>query len=273
LSEEKDNYISHIFKHENRPVYEEQLKKVEEYVIEAAHNDCRIIVFPEYSFFVSENDEKVLRDELSQISKNNKVYVVLGYYRSVSQAAIENGSTRDESDSIKKGINCIMMFDAAGEIVAEYHKQHLNEKEKYYVDKGKGTIAVAVTPFGNIALLSKLDMNYSYILKNAVSRDTDIVICLDLGYMPDKAGIHNMIGRSVESGLSVVNLSYSGLSYAIDAYGRIRSITGAERVLYADVPLKRVNNLYCVVGDLFAWITIVLSFILFVNVFFPFFNF
>ncbi|MBN2434391.1 MAG: hypothetical protein JXK07_03895 [Spirochaetes bacterium] len=273
MSEKDDYSLDKIFRHENRPVYEKQLETIEKRAEEAAMNECRVVVFPEYAFFVNEDEDKGLRDELSRISKDNKVYVVLGYFKDVTQNAAEDDSSDKIHDSLNKGISCVLMFDVTGEIVAEYHKKSLYKEEKPYVYNTEGTISIAATPFGNIALLSRKDMDYAYNVKNAVSRNADIVICSDLGYVPDKAGIHSMIGRSVENGFSIVNISYNGLSYAIDSYGRIRNIVGAGKVLYADVPLKRVNNVYGAVGDFFAWIIVVLSCVFLVNVFFPFFNF
>jgi apolipoprotein N-acyltransferase len=66
--------------------------------------------------------------------------------------------------------------------------------------------------------------------------------------------------RSVESGLTFVRATNSGVSAWIDVYGRIHSPTKLfeRQMILAQIPLLKKNTLYLIIGDVFAQISILL---------------
>ena len=63
--------------------------------------------------------------------------------------------------------------------------------------------------------------------------------------------------RAIENGVSLLRATASGVSSAVDPYGRVLASTdhfaaGADD-LVAWVPVQRVPTLYARFGDLFAW--------------------
>jgi apolipoprotein N-acyltransferase len=66
--------------------------------------------------------------------------------------------------------------------------------------------------------------------------------------------------RAIENGVSLLRATASGVSTAVDSYGRTLALTdhftpGAE-TLVAWVPVLRVATLYARIGDLFAWLCV-----------------
>jgi len=66
--------------------------------------------------------------------------------------------------------------------------------------------------------------------------------------------------RAVENGVSMVRATKSGLSGAVDAFGRTLAVTdhfspGAQ-IMIVQVPLRHVSTIYARVGDLFAWLCV-----------------
>jgi len=68
------------------------------------------------------------------------------------------------------------------------------------------------------------------------------------------------IFRAIENGTSMVRATKSGLSGAVDAFGRTLALTDhfspGARIMIAQVPLTHVSTIYTRVGDLFAWLCI-----------------
>jgi apolipoprotein N-acyltransferase len=67
--------------------------------------------------------------------------------------------------------------------------------------------------------------------------------------------------RAVENGVSLVRQAKNGLSIATDPYGRtlatMNHFTASERLMIAQVPTTGVTTVHSVIGDLFAWTTVI----------------
>jgi apolipoprotein N-acyltransferase len=66
--------------------------------------------------------------------------------------------------------------------------------------------------------------------------------------------------RAIENGMSIVRAAASGLSGAIDPWGRVLGLADyfarGDRTMTAQVPIGRVPTLYAKTGDLFAWLCV-----------------
>lgn len=70
------------------------------------------------------------------------------------------------------------------------------------------------------------------------------------------------IVRSIENGFSQIRPTHEARSIAVDPYGRLvasqEASEGSARVLIADVPGSGVTTVYARVGDVFAYLAIVI---------------
>ena len=82
------------------------------------------------------------------------------------------------------------------------------------------------------------------------------------------------IVRAVENRTSVTRCGNSGISMLVDPYGRVlKSSKIFERtIIEGEVPLRQETSFYTKFGDLFAWLIVAVSIVLFVFSFTPFFR-
>jgi len=82
------------------------------------------------------------------------------------------------------------------------------------------------------------------------------------------------IFRAVENRISVARCANSGISMLIDPYGRVlkKSKIFERTIVDGEIPLRNGYSFYTRFGDLFAWLIVAVSFVLFVFSFTPIFR-
>jgi apolipoprotein N-acyltransferase len=64
--------------------------------------------------------------------------------------------------------------------------------------------------------------------------------------------------RAIENGMSLVRQTHTGLSIAVDPYGRVLAQTdffgATDRTLVAQVPARHVPTAYALLGRWFEWL-------------------
>ena len=80
--------------------------------------------------------------------------------------------------------------------------------------------------------------------------------------------------RAVENRVSVARCGNSGISMLVDPYGRVLKMSRIfERtIIEGEIPLRKGTSFYTTYGDLFAWLIVAVSIVLFVFSFTPFFR-
>jgi apolipoprotein N-acyltransferase len=275
----KDSKLNSINDMRNSRIYsdfENSIKSLEAVVVAASTAGSKIVLFQEYTIYIPLDQDKNLRTQLSRISQENGVYVVISYLAVplLKEGLHETFMSNIKLDDAEKGINRSLMFDPAGMVIAEYQKKNLSLRENSWVLEGEGTVPVVETPYGKLALVMGRDMDFGGYIRSSAGRRVDIMLVSAFGTIKNASMAYSQLFRAVENGFSVVYATQNGLSYAVNGYGRIQgvmnSFTTSNRVMYVDVPVMRVNTIYGFIGDLFAWLCVVLFGFLVVNVFFPF---
>jgi apolipoprotein N-acyltransferase len=133
----------------------------------------------------------------------------------------------------------------------------------------------------NVGMLICYDAIFPEIVREYSTRDIDLFINITndawYGFSSAPFQFLRMVGmRAVESGRSVARVANTGVTAVMDPAGRILAQTGLGLIpgnetvdeamhvpamrLVHDVALVRDPPLYASIGDLFAWVFVILSF-------------
>jgi apolipoprotein N-acyltransferase len=120
---------------------------------------------------------------------------------------------------------------------------------------------LAQTPFGTLSNIICFDGDFPALARI----DTDILIVPAWDW-PEIAVAHTMHMarlRAIENGYSLVRVVYNGTSGAFDPMGRVLArqdtTTGGPHMIFADVPRHGTPTTYGKIGDLFAWICVLVT--------------
>ena len=126
---------------------------------------------------------------------------------------------------------------------------------------GAKTIPVIDTPFGRVAAAICYDMDFPSLVRQAGRRRADIVLVPAWDWRAIDP-LHSAMAacRAVENGFAMVRHSVEGLSLAVDGLGRrlaaLDHFQTSRRVMFADVPTRRIRTVYSSVGDGLAWLSL-----------------
>ena len=124
---------------------------------------------------------------------------------------------------------------------------------------GDGRVPVIATGDGRMAGAICYDADFPAFIRQASQRQADLLIVPANEWIAIKHLHFQMAAfRAVENGVSLVRPAASGISTAIDPWGRVLAMADffapGDRTLTAQVPVGRIPTLYARIGDLFGWI-------------------
>lgn len=134
-----------------------------------------------------------------------------------------------------------------------------------------GILPVTDTDFGKISSVICYDMDFTGLISKAGKSNIDIMLVSAWDWEAiDPLHTWMAIFRAIENGFSIVRQTGEGLSIAVDYQGRTISFmdhfSSNNHTMVAQIPIKGVKTIYSIIGDLFAWMCIVL---LIVFIFYP----
>ena len=126
---------------------------------------------------------------------------------------------------------------------------------------GNGRLPISHTQYGRIAVAICYDVDFPQLIRQVGRAEADVLLAPANDWEVIKHLHFRMaIFRAIENGTSMVRATKSGLSGAVDAFGRTLALTDhfspGARIMIAQVPLTHVSTIYTRVGDLFAWLCI-----------------
>jgi len=164
--------------------------------------------------------------------------------------------------------NKVVVIDPLGEIIINHDKFGATFLYNMWgygeALQGEFALQTAETPYGTLTGVVCWDADFPMTMKQAGKQKADILLVPIGDPVGSIAVLHAQqhIFRAIENGVSLVRHEEDdALSVAADPYGRILAMvdlsTAAERVMVAQVPTQGVFTLYPVIGDLFAWLSLV----------------
>ena len=219
-----------------------------ERTLREASRGAQIVVWPEMAAGGTEKEANAVLARAQEVARQKNIYLVLGL-------AIAFPGEERPTD------NRLIIIAPSGEIVVNQLKYGATIISNN--TPGDGILQTVDTPYGTIMGIVCYDADFPVVVKQAGSKDADILFVVngDPSVAVAQLHAHQAIFRAIENGVSLVRPdTVDGLSVATDPYGRVLATmdthTSSERVMVVQVPTKGVFTVYSLIGDLFGWLAV-----------------
>ncbi len=211
-----------------------------------ARAGARLIAWPEANLLVFRQDEPAFLERAKRLAGEEKIYLAMGI------ASIQIGAPLPFE-------NKLVIVDPSGTVVVNYLKSHaVVGWEATIMKPGDGLVPVVATPVGRVASAICFDADFPGFMRQAGQGRADLMIVVANEWRAIK-DLHVQMAafRAIENGVPMVRPAASGVSSAVDPWGRMVAFSdyfaGGDRTMTAQVPITHTWTLYPRVGDLFAW--------------------
>lgn len=238
---------------DDKPAVDAKLAKLQEWFLDGSRREARagarLIVFPEQSLLVFREDEASFVGRAQRLAAEERVYLAMG------MATIHLGDRLPLE-------NKVLLVDPSGRILLSSLKTHaVPGWEAGIMKHGDGRLGVVATPNARIAAAICYDADFPEFIRQAGRASADLLILPANDWQAIKHVHFQMHAfRAIENGVPVVRAASSGLSGAVDAWGRVLAVSDffapGDRTMTAQVPVGGVATLYAKTGDLFAWLCV-----------------
>lgn len=214
----------------------------------AAQSGAIIVFGTEGIVNVSSDKEGEFVEQAQAIATRDSIYIglpMLVYPINTSQAL---------------PMNKITWISPRGEILFTFCKAKPTPGEGSY---GDGVIRYFDSPYGRIGSVICFDMDFPSFIHQVNSMHIDIMTVPGNDWR-EIAPYHTYVAsfRAIEQGFHLVRAASWGLSASFTNKGQVLSsqdyYTSNHAILYSDVPMKGQSTVYSIVGDLFAWLCVLL---------------
>jgi apolipoprotein N-acyltransferase len=229
-----------------RQMMEERYQLYFDATIREARAGAKMIAWAENAMTVIPEDEPALVTRLQALAKQEGIYLAAPIVEMTMDAPYANK---------------LLIINPQGQVVLEHYKYGGASLEPGRIT-GDGILHTTQTPFGVISGIICYDTQFQQVVLQSGQNGTDILFTPSMTFREsDPMFAHLNVMRAIENGVSNVHVADGGLSVITDPYGRILAAVdhyaGGERVLVAQVPTKGAWTLYPLIGDLFAWLSMV----------------
>lgn len=212
-----------------------------------ARAGAKIVVWPEAGAVTLEEDEAALIERGQVLAQQEQIYLAMGYvvlqYNTPYLDALYNRT---------------VLIDPQGQVVWTYDKARPVPGMEEFAP-GDGIVPVVDTPYGRIANVICFDADFPDLMRQANGVDLMLVPSNDWqGIVPMHT--HHTAFRAIENGYSVVRQTSNGLAATYDYQGHVLAASDYfvtdQQTMIAFIPVKGVQTIYEIVGDLFAWLCV-----------------
>jgi len=206
---------------------------------------AKIVLWPEASTSVLQEDETALLKRGSTLSQEYGIYLEMGLIIVTPKAPFAE--------------NKALLIAPTGEVIWNYDKAHPVPGEPWL--PGDGRVPNTMTPYGRLATVICFDADFPALPRQAGQAGVDLLL-RPAHEWQEIDPLHAQIAtfRAIENGFSLLSEAEQGRSIAVDYEGRVLAssdaFTSDAQVMVALVPTQGVHTIYAVIGDLFAWLCI-----------------
>jgi apolipoprotein N-acyltransferase len=207
-----------------------------------------VIIWQEGGIIALKEDESRIIEEARALAQEEKVHLLLGLY------TISDGWPKVKAE------NQAVWISPDGDVKWHYLKGRPVPGAEPII-AGDGIIPVDQTVFGAIASVICFDMDHPTYIRQAGRSGTDVMLVPSNDYR-DIVPFHTYMAsfRGIENGFSIVRAAGNGLSASFDYQGRTLATADystTKQAMISHVPTRGAKTIYAVIGDLFAWLSIV----------------
>jgi len=214
-----------------------------------ARAGARLIAWPEQNLLVLAEDESAFLERAAHVARDEHVYLAIG------MGTIHVGEPLPFE-------NKLVVLDPAGRLIVSHRKTRpVQGWEESIMRRGTAPLTVADTPDGRLTGAICFEGDFPDLMRQAGLGRADalVIVANDWKAIKDAhAEMHAF--RAIENGVPLVRAAASGVSLAVDPWGRTLGsadfFAPGGGTMVAQVPLGRVPTLYARWGDWFAWVSV-----------------
>lgn len=212
----------------------------------AAYSGAKIINWREGEIFILKEDESDFIKRGSVLADSHNIFL------GMSIASFSKNFPKELAE------NKIVWIDTSGTVQFEYLKAIPTPTEKCIA--GDGEVKLLNYSQSKIASTICFDLDFPSFISKFGESGVDIMLSpANDWYAISRIHPQQVSFRAIENGFSLVRPNPSfGLAAAYDYQGKIISYIDYEKseneIMISDVPVKGVNTIYNIIGDLFAWL-------------------
>jgi apolipoprotein N-acyltransferase len=237
-----------------RPYLADKLARVQSWFLEGSRREARagarLVAWPEQNLLVFAEDEPAFLARAQRLAADEHVYLVMGL------GTVHVGTPLPfENKSV--------VIDASGNVLASYLKSRpVAGWEASVMRRGDGRLPIVDMPEGRLVTAICFDADFPELMRQAGRGGADLLVVPANEWRKIK-DVHAQMAafRAIENGVSLLRPAASGISSAVDPWGRVLGMSdhfsGGDRTLTAQVPIGHTATLYAKTGDLFAWLCVV----------------
>jgi apolipoprotein N-acyltransferase len=212
--------------------------------VREAQAGAQVILWPEVNAPTFPADETSYIAQAQEVARQNGIYLALP----VGVNDPDKGQWTE---------NKLLLIDPTGAIVMEHYKYGGSIIETSRV--GDGKLQTVATPFGALSGVICYDLDYPAVIQQTGQNGTGLLLVPSKDWFEiDPVHTHMAVFRAIENGMSLVRQTDTGLSIAVDAYGRVLAQTdffgATDRTMVAQVPVRHVATLYTAFGRWVEWL-------------------
>jgi apolipoprotein N-acyltransferase len=211
-----------------------------------ARAGAALVAWPEQNLLVLADDEPAFVERAKRLAAAERVYLAIG------MGTVHPGEAKPLE-------NKLILIDPSGAIALGHLKTRAVPGWEASVMRA-GTVPppVVATAAGRVGGAICFEADFPEVMRPVGSGQADLAVVPANDWREIKESHLQMhVFRAIENGVSIVRPAASGVSAAIDPWGRVLgqadSFAPGDRTMVAQVPVGHVATLYARCGDWFAW--------------------
>lgn len=227
------------------------LARLHAWFLEGSRREARagatLIAWPEQNLLVFGSGEAAFLERARQVAVEERVFLAMGL------GTIHLGEPLPLE-------NKLLLIDPSGQVVMTHRKTRaVAGWEAGIMRRGEEGPVVVSTTAGRIGGLICYEADFPPVFRELGRQHADLAV-LPVNDWREIRDTHMQMHafRAIENGLAIVRPAASGLSSAVDAWGRTLALADffapGDGTMVAQLPRQHVPTLYARWGDWFAWL-------------------